>query len=744
MNRLFALPHIHLELQSEYLLLGMVAFAISVFLAYLLYRYTNPPVSRGLRRILFVFRCIALFVLLSLLLEPVITLLIIRHERPVVAVLVDDSASMTITDREGNRKVVLDSLLRSGAIQDLSENYDLAFYHFADDVIRFHPDRVGSSLVDGKVTNIGGALQAARDSLRDENLQAFLLLTDGGNNVGQDPSRVAQSLKHPVYAVGIGDTTEQKDIGLIKLITNDITYTENETSVEISIRSNGLGGTRIPIQLKDRNTLVDSQHLLLSSTGGEQTVTLHYTPRTEGTHKYAVTVPVQEGETVTQNNRREFVVRVLKSKIKVFVASGSPGFEVSFLKRALEKDKDIDVTVAVAKKGGGYYQDPFPRMKNDLVQFDTILFLALPRSSLGQTFEELVYDFVVSEGKSLLVLPGKGQSTWTAYGDSPLAEILPVQIASTREPLQSATLTPHLTAEGLSHPVTRFDEDPTLNERKWADMPPLLGAVRNCQPKLQAMVLSVHPQLKIGENPIPFIALQRFQKGKTMIINGLPLWRWNFMMWGIGKSDEEYVQLIINAVRWLTTQEESDLLTITTSKRMYHGGEPIDLLAQVYDEQYRTLDGAEVVITVTPADTSGTTEEGQEFGFTLLQRGEGWGRYEGSLKALPPGDYQFTGSALYRGRSLGQSSGKFSVEEYSMEFENTRMNVDLLRRLAQTSGGTYHHFKDIYRLIDQPEGERSVRSEHRPFLLWDNPILLGIFLFSVFIEWTLRKRKGMV
>ena len=744
MNRLFALPHIHLDIRNEYLLLVAAAFAISVFLAFLLYRNTNPPVSRGLRRILFVFRFVALFLLLSLLLEPVITLLIIRHERPVVAVLVDHSASMTITDPEGHRRTILDSLLRTETIRELSEKYDLSFFHFADEVIRIHPDQKDSSFIVGKVTNIGGALVAVQDSLRDSNLQALLLLTDGGNNVGQDPGRVVRALKHPVYTVGIGDTTEQRDIGIVKLITNDITYTENEASVEVTVRSHGLGGMRVPIQLKDRHSIVDSQYLLLSATGGEQVVTLHFTPHKEGIRKYTLSVPVQEGEIITQNNGREFMVRVLRSKIKVLIAAGAPGFEVSFLKRALEKDKDIDVTVAVVKRGGGYYQNVFPKKRDELDQFDAILFVALPRAGFGQALEELVYNFVVQEGKSLLFFPGKDHATWTTYRDSRLADILPVQIASGRDRVYSTTLTPHLTAEGFSHPVTRFDEDPTLNERKWADMPPLLGAVGNCQPKPQAMVLSVHPQLKGEESRTPFIALQRSQKGKTMVINGFPLWRWDFMMWGIGKSDEEYVQLVTNAVRWLTTQEESDLVTVSTSKRMYRGGEPIDFSAQVYDEQYRALDGAEVVISVAPTDTVGKREVRGEFSFTLLQRSEGWGRYEGSLKALPAGDYGFTGSALYKGRSLGQSSGKFSVEEYSMEFENTQMNVDLLRRVSEASGGTYHYYKDVHHLMDQLRAETNIRSERRPFLLWDNPVLLGIFLLSVFVEWTLRKRKGMV
>lgn len=743
MHRFFTLPQLRLDIQTGYVLFILGAFALSLFLTYLLYRSTNPPVSRGLRRLLFGLRLFALFVLLFLLLEPVVTLLIVRHERPVIAVLADDSASMSITDRAGSRRAILDSLLRSETIGNLSSHYDLVFYKFAGRAVQFHPDREESVTAQGRVTNIGGALRAVQDSLQELNLQAFVLLTDGGNNLGQEPGRVARSLKHPVFTVGIGDSTELRDAAIVKLVTNEITYTENEVSVEATIRSSGLGGMRVAVGLKDGNTILDSQYLLLSTTGGEQVVTLHYTPLTEGLHKYTVSLPVQEGEIITQNNRRDFVVRVLKSKIKVLIAAGSPGPELSFMKRALEKDKDIEVTAAVAKRGGGSYGPAFPKDWDDLKDFDAIVLLALPRHSLGRS-AEMVSDFVAKEGKGLLMIPGRSSATWTKYGDSPIADILPVQIAPAREQFLSTPFIPLLSAEGLSHPVTRLDEDPAVNQRKWADVPPLLGAVRNCLPKAQAMILAVHPQFKMGEVELPFIALQRSQKGKAMVINGLPLWRWDFMMWGIGKSGEEYVRFITNAVRWLTTREESELVAITTAKRMYHSGEPIDFSAQVYDEQYRALDGAEVVITVVPKDTSGLPMGSREFELSLLQKGEGWGRYEGSLRTVPPGDYRFVGKAMYRGRLLGRASGELAVEEYSMEFENPRMNAELLRRLSEISGGVYLTPKAFNRMTGELRAERRVSPERRPFVLWDHPLLLGAFLLSVLVEWTIRKRKGMV
>lgn len=738
------MPHINVDIHNEYPLLLIVAFLAAFFLAYLLYRVTNPPVSKRLRGLLFVLRMLALFILLLLLLEPVVTFLFDRFEKPVVAILADRSSSMTITDRTGNRKATLDSLLQSDIIQHLSTRYDLRFYQFATEMHHDHPFQGNVQAIQGRATDIGGALRAVHDSLREANLQATLLFTDGGNNKGQEPGRVARSLDSPVFSIGIGDSTEPKDVSIVRIVTNEITYSGNELTIMVSLRNSGLGEGRIPVSLRERNAVIDRQNILLSTTGGEQEITFTFTPEMEGYHKLTVSVPVQEGEIVTQNNQRDFMIRVLKSKLQVLLVGGQPGFEVSFMKRALDLDSDIECTTVVAKRGGGYYSASLPRSRDDLSHFDATILLGVSPSALGVSTMAMIRDHVTVEGKSLLVIPSGKRGNWSAYADSPLADILPVDMKTQPEGSSITNVSPQLTAEGLSHPVTRLDDDPAINEQKWSDMPPLLGAMSDCLPKSQALVLSEYPQTTVGDHTLPFTVLLSLQKGKTMVINGLPLWRWDFLMWGVGKSGHEYAQFISNALRWLTTKEQSELVNISTGKRMYHGGEPIDFYAQVYDEQYRALDGAEIQLTIVPVDTAGTPSESREFDIVLLQNEASVGQYTGHLYTIPPGDYQFTGTASYKGRPLGQASGEFSVEAYSMEFSNTRMNVELLRRLSETTGGTFLSHLDFDTITEKLKLEGRVRATRRPLVLWEHPFLLGAFLLFVFIEWTIRKRKGMV
>ena len=44
------------------------------------------------------------------------------------------------------------------------------------------------------------------------NLQAVVLITDGNSTTGMNPLYEAQELAVPVFTVGVGDTTDQKDL----------------------------------------------------------------------------------------------------------------------------------------------------------------------------------------------------------------------------------------------------------------------------------------------------------------------------------------------------------------------------------------------------------------------------------------------------------------------------------------------------------------------------------------------------
>ena len=156
-------------------------------------------------------------------------------------------------------------------------------------------------------------------------------------------------------------------------------------------------------------------------------------------------------------------------------------------------------------------------------------------------------------------------------------------------------------------------------------------------------------------------------------------------MSGIGKDNTTFQKFLANCVRWLVTQEDSKRVRIRSDKDIYRSGEKITLTAETYYEDYRSLNGADVKVTI-----QGTTEN-----FEVSLNSIDNGKYEGDFHVLAGGDYRYKGEAVYQNKKIGEDSGRFSVEEFSLEFLDTKMNETLLKQMALKSKGAYFTAEQI-------------------------------------------------
>ena len=90
---------IYLKLSGNVLLFLLALIAL-IGLSVFVYRRTIPPVPTWFRRILIALRILALIIILFILFEPILSLSWNRIEQPIIAVLMDASASMSLTDNE--------------------------------------------------------------------------------------------------------------------------------------------------------------------------------------------------------------------------------------------------------------------------------------------------------------------------------------------------------------------------------------------------------------------------------------------------------------------------------------------------------------------------------------------------------------------------------------------------------------------------------------------------------------------
>ena len=229
------------SLRPELVLVGVV---VAVLLAIYFYRRSPREISPRLRRVLSVLRGLALALLVLILLRPVLRIPQAVTHDAFVAVLVDDSASMTINDADGkggtknpNRRSRLDSACevlgvpgkadsgKPGLLEELSEICPVRLFRFTDRAESM--DGVEDLTGAGERTNLYAAMDVIDTELRGVPVAAAVLLSDGSYNVGGLPQNMARRLRArsaPVRTCG-----------------SDVTITSNPTCTCPAIRSVTMG-----------------------------------------------------------------------------------------------------------------------------------------------------------------------------------------------------------------------------------------------------------------------------------------------------------------------------------------------------------------------------------------------------------------------------------------------------------------------------------------------------------------------
>jgi hypothetical protein len=227
----------------------------------------------------------------------------------------------------------------------------------------------------------------------------------------------------------------------------------------------------------------------------------------------------------------------------------------------------------------------------------------------------------------------------------------------------------------------------------------------------------------------------------VMALTVTPFWRWDFLLWGVGKDNRAYHTFWNNSIRWLVVREDLDLVNLFTDKKIYMGGERIILKAKIFDQNYEKIRDASVMAIVRGEATSGGVPADSEVVNLGLDE---LGDYTATLRALPPGKYSFEGRVFRDSKEIGSKKGEFLVEEYSVEDSDLKTNFDLLRRMAEVSGGKYYEKGEIENLANDMGLVEKEEQMTREIQLWNHPLLLAVFVLCLSIEWAIRKRSQLL
>jgi len=718
-----------------FVLAALVGAAISFFV----YRYTVPPVSPAKRYLLTVLRSLALLLIIFALCEPLFKFTRHSTSPPVVAVLVDNSLSMTLADDAGNREQKLRSLLSSKDLQRLSSASKVVFYSFSSSL---RENSVDSLRFNGSTTDIGSALGSLKKKSIPQ-LKAVLLLSDGNYNSGENPLDEAGKLGVPVFTVGIGDSLEQKDVLLQKLITNSVAYVQSAVPLDATIKATGFQNGKLAVSLLEDGKQISQQFLTLQSSGtsgtSEYPVHFSFTPETDGIKKYTVSVSTLEGEITKKNNSKSMLVKVLKNKMRTAVIAGAPNADVSTMMQALHTDPNMEAALFVQQTNGLFKNQPLQQMFGQtLFSTDCIILIGFPTNATTASTMQFLVNAVSSQSLPLFFIAGR---TLNMQKLRQLEALLPFTVTSDR--MDEQLVFPSIVPAYQNHVLVQADGNSSIQgdgfRVDWSKLPPIFSSLSTFRAKSEALVLST---TKVNNVVIdnPLLLARNVAQKKSFAVTGYGAWRWRLLAGASTETEKFFDSWISSVVRWLVTREESKLLRVDPSKEIFSQGEPVDFLGQAYDANYQPLENADIRVEI----ISLTSRQRYE---TILQPLDN-GRYEGTIEALAEGDYSFSATSNVSGVETGKTQGRFSVGEQSIEFADTKMNKPLLQQISALSGGEYADPAQFNRLINDITGNASMKLEEQTttseFELWNLPALLSVVVALFGTEWFIRKRSGML
>lgn len=700
--------------------LVLAAVGISIFV----YRHTVPEIDPRRRVVLVALRATALSLLLFLIFEPVLNLRSEETVAPRIAVLVDNSRSLTVRDGESERAAVVRALVASDAIGGLSGVGDVSPYLFAgrpSPLQALHPDSLTFA---GGETDIALALQQAQRDLVEKNLRAVVLVTDGVVTNGRNPLHAAEALGLPVYVIGVGDSTEKKDLLVSRMLVNAIGYVESSIPVDVWLRSAGYGEETVRVTLSDGTSTVAGKEVRLAA-GTEQQIQFQYVPKSDGVKKLTVAVTTLPGESTTKNNRATSFIKILKSKMKIVLVAGAPSPDVSFLEQAFRRDKNAEVVSYVQKQGASWYGNA--PTQQSFADADAIVLAGYPLPQSGTEQLRFVREAIEKRAVPLLLVPSRDLDF--AKLKSVLDAWLPFDVVQTRK--EETQVFFELARDARLDPVVSSG----IPTESWPKLPPLFRTESSLKARPGARTLATMRINTVAFNE-PLLVSRSLNRSKVLAFTGYGLWRWQLADDVLGGALPEL--LVANSVRWLTTRDDNKRVRIRPVKEFFDSGDNIALAAQVYNESNEPVDDAEVTVTV--KGPGGVRE--------LALGPLGSGRYSGDFDGAREGEYSFTGSARREGAQLGTDEGRFTVGETALEYLDTRLNSTLLRQIASRSGGRYFSAADARALpvaiSADPSFVPRLRDIKSDIQLWNLAWLLAAAVLLFAAEWYLRKQSGMV
>ncbi|HEX3600862.1 MAG TPA: vWA domain-containing protein [Lacipirellulaceae bacterium] len=788
------------RLPAALIIAGAIAL---VAVVWQLYRRDAVELTRGTRLGVMLLRCLALagLIVFFLGIERRTTREVVHNSQ--VAVLVDVSQSMGLSENEnsadvgGSRiKSVVEALEKSPLIAELRLSHDVNVTRFDQEVepiVTFPKqqepkDKSLETEVSTKTDSESPALdsvdwtkelqprgiqtrlgQALGDELRlyhDAPLAGVVVITDGAQNAGIEPGaavEVAHQAKVPLYTIGVGSAASQRNVAIRDLVVPTRAFPNDTLNITGYLQAVGYPGQTVDVDLTRRRTQdpagsgasIASQRVTLGADGEMVPVSFDTEPGAPGTFVFQLQVKAPADDGNPRDNAREAEIEIVDRKTKVLLFASGPMRDYQFLRNQLHRDSTMitDVYLQTAQPGisqdANKILDHFPSTPDELYQYDCIVAFDPDWTKLDAAQVALVEKWVSEEAGGLIATAGPIETPkWIRSTEhAKLRDLYPV-IFQNRLTLmddnQAGGETPWPLAFERAGREAKFlwlGKNAEDSEAAWDSFPGVFGyfAVKGEKPGATVYARFSNPQTGTAAQRPVYLASQFYGAGQVFYIGGGEFWR-------LRRIDPAYFEVLYTKLIRHVSQGRilrgSSRGALLVERDRYELGETVVVRARLSDPQHKPLTTETVTAQLLRPDGSAEPVK-------LTAETERPGMYLGQATVLQEGTYQLALSLP--GGTEEPLTRYLQVRVPDLERTHAERNDTLLASIAKETGGIY--YKQLGEAIhgegSNPPISQAIKSRAEVKLIKGAPDkqfaksqmqwLLVLIAGSLFLEWIIRR-----
>ncbi len=683
--------------------------------------------------------------LLFMLWHPALSVATLRPQQNIVAVVVDDSGSMSIADEGGStRKNAAMSTLNSGILNALRDKFQVRLYKMSDHLERV--EKLEQVTASAPATHIGDSLKEVVADAASLPIGAVVLLSDGADNSGGVDLETISEIRRqriPVHTIGFGRTTMAHDLEITGAELAPRVLPDSRLGAAVTLHQHGYAGDRVKLNIKDGTKMLASKDIVLKGDGVEQVENVLFNGGAAGVKSFDVSIDPLPNEENAKNNKVTRLVNVDARKPRILYLEGQPRWEFKFLRRAVEEDHTIDLVTILRTTQNKIYrqgianpkelEDGFPTKVEELFGFEGLIIGSVDAPYLTQAQQELIRQFVDRRGGGVLFLGGQDSLADGGYAKSVLAELLPTILPDSKKTFVRMGANVELTKDGRDSLITRIEEDPDKNVERWKKLPYVMDFQDPGQPKPGAIVLADAIPMGGGGRRIPLLTVQNFGRGRTAIFATGGSWRWQMLQPVADKSHEMFYQQLL---RWLVSETPRAVIG-STPRQLLADESHVKFRTEVRDKTYSPAGDATVEAHILGPDG---IAEAVEMRPEPLEQGV----YSAEWTSPKPGSYLVEMVAKRGTEELGRDVLTFRREDGVAENFKVEQNKDLLQKLSSETGGRYYTPSDAKKLPNEISFSEAGVNVRETRDLWDMPVIFLLLLLLRSSEWLLRRRWGVI